>query len=228
MEGDIEKVRAAAERFVNGFVREKDRVTVMSFDTRAQNRIGFTNDREDLIRALAGLEATGSTALYDAAIYALSYFDGITSQRALLLLSDGEDESSLFDFDRTVEVARRSGVAVFAIGLGEAAEDRDSRKVLRTLAEETGGRAFFIDTVDELDRIYTEIDEECEDSDGDGHGNDGWGSAGPTPLDPPEGLTFADDGAFHYMNEVDPKDDATRDNVLVNPASGSLTFTFCP
>lgn len=160
MEGDIEKVRAAAERFVNGFVRQQDRVTVMSFDTRTQNRIGFTNDKEALVQALAGLEATGSTALYDATVYALSYFDGITTQRALLLLSDGEDETSLFDFDRTVEVARRSGVAIFAIGLGKAAGDRSSRRTLTTLSEETGGRAFFIDTVDELDRIYAEIDQD--------------------------------------------------------------------
>ena len=160
MEGDIEKVRAAAERFVEGFVRRQDRVTVMSFDTRTQNRIGFTNDKEDLVQALAGLEASGSTALYDATVYALSYFDGITTQRALLLLSDGEDETSLFDFDRTVEVARRSGVAIFAIGLGKAAQDRGSRRTLTTLSEETGGRAFFIDSVDELDRIYAEIDQD--------------------------------------------------------------------
>ncbi len=160
MEGDIESVRAAAERFVSSFVRQQDRVTVMSFDTRAQNRIGFTNNKEDLIQALAGLEASGSTALYDAAIYALSYFDGITSQRALLLLSDGEDETSLFDFERTKEVARRSGVAIFAIGLNKAARDKDARRNLRVLAEETGGRAFFIDSVDELDRIYSEIDQD--------------------------------------------------------------------
>ena len=160
MEGDIEKVRAAAERFVGGCVPQQDRVTVMSFDTRTQNRIGFTNDKEDLVQALAGLEASGSTALYDATVYALSYFDGITTQRALLLLSDGEDETSLFDFERTVEVARRSGVAIFAIGLGKAAQERGSRRTLTTLSEETGGRAFFIDSVDELDRIYAEIDQD--------------------------------------------------------------------
>ncbi len=84
----------------------------------------------------------------------------MTSQRALLLLSDGEDETRLFDFERTVEVARRSGVTVFAIGLGKAAREREARRTLRFLAEETGGRAFFIQSVDELDEIYAAIDQD--------------------------------------------------------------------
>jgi VWFA-related protein len=73
----------------------------------------------------------------------------------MLLLTDGKDEGSRFTFDDALEYARRAGVTIYAIGLGDA----EHRK-LNKLAEETGGRAFFIKSVDELTAIYASIESE--------------------------------------------------------------------
>jgi VWFA-related protein len=75
------------------------------------------------------------------------------------VLSDGKDESSKFKWEETQEFARRAGVAIYTIGLGKQLE-HEAKKVLEKLAEDTGGRAFFVDTAKELGPIYQSIQEE--------------------------------------------------------------------
>ena len=160
MRDSIGQVRAAAQRFVDDTLQPRDRMAVLAFANRARVESRFTKDRGQLARALASLKATGTTSLYDSLVYALSYFDGISGQKALLLLSDGQDENSSFTFESALETAQRSGVTIYSIGLREAAEDRTTRRVLEQIAEETGGQAFFIDSVSQLDAIYARIERE--------------------------------------------------------------------
>ena len=160
MQDSIEQVRAAAQRFVDNTLEPRDRMAVLAFANRARVESRFTKDRGQLARALAGLRATGTTSLYDSLVFALSYFDGISGQKALLLLSDGKDENSSFTFESALETAQRSGVTIYAIGLKRAARDRNTRRVLERIAEETGGQAFLIEDVDELDAVYDQIERE--------------------------------------------------------------------
>ncbi|HVS14583.1 MAG TPA: VWA domain-containing protein [Thermoanaerobaculia bacterium] len=160
MEGSIASVAAAAEAFVDQTLRPKDRLCVIPFSTRPEVAVRFTNQPDQIKKALAGLDAVGGTALYDSLVFTLHYFDGITGQKALLLLSDGKDEASAFSIEQALETARRSGVTIYAIGLKEAAKERAARKALREIAEETGGRAYFIESPDELAAIYQEVQRE--------------------------------------------------------------------
>ena len=160
MQDSIEQVQTAAQRFVDKALQPQDRMAVLTFANRPHVESRFTKDLSQLERALAGLEAVGTTALYDSLVYSLSYFDGISGQKALLLLSDGKDENSTFTFESALETAHRSGVTIYAIGLKHAARDRNTRRVLERIAEETGGQAFLIEDVDELDAIYDQIERE--------------------------------------------------------------------
>ncbi len=160
MKDSIEQVQTAAQRFVDKALQPQDRLAILTFANRPQVESRFTKDTGMLARALAGLEATGTTALYDSLVYSLSYFDGISGQKALLLLSDGKDENSTFSFESALETAQRSGVTIYAIGLKRAARDRNTRRVLERIAEETGGQAFLIEDVDELDAVYDQIERE--------------------------------------------------------------------
>jgi Ca-activated chloride channel family protein len=82
-------------------------------------------------------------------------------QRAILLLSDGKDESSRFSFEDTLEYARRAGVSIYAIGLNLDGKGGGlAKKKLDELSAETGGRASFIRSVDELPAIYDQIQRE--------------------------------------------------------------------
>jgi len=111
---------------------------------------------ESLTAQLAGLKAERGTALYDSLIFSFYTFNGLKGRRALLLLSDGKDEGSRFSFEEALDFARRAGVTVYAVGLGD---DVDKRK-LSKISEETGGRAFFPRQADELAAIYAGIQEE--------------------------------------------------------------------
>ena len=156
MEKSLDKARQAALEFFQRTIRPKDRASVITFNDHPNLTVKFTNDLPALAGGLAGLKAERGTALYDSIIFTLYYFTGVKGQRALVLISDGKDEGSRFTYEDAIDYARRAGVTIYSIGLGD---DVDKRK-LSKLAEETGGRAFFLKNVDELAGIYTSVEQE--------------------------------------------------------------------
>jgi Ca-activated chloride channel family protein len=158
MEGRLADTRDAALRFFEQTIRDKDRAAVITFNDRPTLAVQFTSQLRELGGALAGLKAERGTALYDSLIFSLYYFSGIKGQRALLVLSDGQDASSRFEFEDALEYARRAGVTIYSIGLD--LDKGEARRKLTKLAEETGGRSFFVESPAELDAIYRQIEEE--------------------------------------------------------------------
>ena len=132
---------------------------------------GFTNDVELLEQAIGQTSAGGSTALYNALYISLKELKRApvsteeVRREAIVVLSDGEDTSSLVTFEEVLELAKRSETAIYTIGL--KADDRRRRSgfieadfVLRQLAQETGGRSFFPKRVEDLPAIYEQISDE--------------------------------------------------------------------
>jgi Ca-activated chloride channel family protein len=160
MEPNLETALKGALTFLEEVVTPKDRATIVTFNDHPNLAVKFTNDMPELASGLAGLRAERGTALYDSVIFSLYYFNGIKGQRALILLSDGRDEHSRFEWEDTLEYARRAGVSIYSIGLTLGKKGGDAKKKLVKLAEETGGRSFFIDNVDDLEEIYRIIQQE--------------------------------------------------------------------
>jgi Ca-activated chloride channel homolog len=161
--GDGDKLDSAvrgALRFFQTVITPKDRAAVITFADQPTLAVRFTNQEPVLAGGLAGLTADGNTALYDSLVYALYYFGGVRGKRAIVILSDGKDEGSRYQFNDALEYARRSGVALYTVGIGLSTRDADVRLKLNRLAEETGGRSFFIDRAGELDRVYESIEGE--------------------------------------------------------------------
>ena len=139
----------------------KDRAALITFNDHPQLAAKFTNEVTELAAGLAGIKAERGTALYDSLIFTLYYFNGIRGQRVVLLLSDGNDENSKFTFEDALEYARRTGVAIYSIGLKVGGKDAKlAKKTLTQIAEETGGRSFFIETAEELAGVYQAIQDE--------------------------------------------------------------------
>ncbi len=158
MMGTLEDVRRAALSFFDQAIQPKDRAAVITFNSFPHLAVELTNDRTALGSGLAGLVAEGQTALYDSLMFSLYYFAGIKGQRAILVLSDGKDESSRFTFAETLEYARHAGITIYSIGL--RLDDLGARQKLTTLADETGGRSFFIRDISGLAEIYQTIQKE--------------------------------------------------------------------
>jgi Ca-activated chloride channel homolog len=160
-EGDrLHQAVQGAMGFFDKVITPKDRAAVITFADQPSLAVRFTNQQELLAGGLAGVTAAGNTALYDSLIYALYYFGGVKGKKSIILLSDGKDEGSRYNFGDVLEYARRSGVAIYTVGIGLSSQNADIRLKLSRLADETGGRFFFIEKAKELDGIYDAIQKE--------------------------------------------------------------------
>lgn len=168
------KLQTAQEAAV-GFVRRlrpQDLAEVIDFDSRVTIIANFSNNGAELEQAIRKTSAGGSTSLYNAVYIALKDLKKIVAKnveeirrRAIVVLSDGEDTSSLLPFEEVLDLAKRSETAIYSIGLrsgepGESKGFKEAEFALRQLAQETGGRAFFPNQVAELSKVYGQISDE--------------------------------------------------------------------
>jgi Ca-activated chloride channel family protein len=153
-------------------LRSQDLASVVDFDSRVVILQPFSNDVAALEKAIRDTSAGGSTSLYNAVYIALNEMKKLRARsveeirrQAIVVLSDGEDTSSLLPFEEVLELAKRSVTAIYAIGLHSkeprvASSFNEADFVLKSLCQETGGRAFFPQAVGELDAIYSQIADE--------------------------------------------------------------------
>jgi Ca-activated chloride channel family protein len=151
-------VKAARDFF--SFLTPRDRGTVVTFNEKPSLKVPFTNNPEVLADGLANLTADGETSIHDAVIYTLHYFSGLKGRRVLVLLTDGDDSKSKYSFEEMLDYARRTGVAIYTVGLALQSNNTLARSHLEKLAAETGGRSFFIEHAAELQHIYGQVREE--------------------------------------------------------------------
>jgi len=155
-------------------LRTQDLASIIDFDSRVDILHEFTNSLDALTSAIRQTSAGGSTSLYNAIYISLKELAKIGAaataeeeirRQAIVMLSDGEDTSSLVGFEEVLELAKRSNTIIYSIGL----RSRDIRTrrgfreadfVLRQLAQETGGRTFFPEQVEDLPEIYQRISNE--------------------------------------------------------------------
>ena len=160
MAGALGEAKIAARAFLGAVLEPGDRCFVVGFANEPEILIPPTGDAAACAESLADTQAVGSTALNDAMVTGLYYFRAFKGQKAMVVLSDGEDTASHRGFDTVREFARRSGIAIYPVGLAIGPLDVAARRRLSTIAEETGGRAFFISAAAELAGVYAEIEEE--------------------------------------------------------------------
>ena len=160
MAGSMVDTEKAAAGFLESVMTPKDKAFAVSFARRPRLEMPPTDDTGAVVQAIEGLQAVGDTALHDALVHSLYYFRGVQGQRALVLLSDGDDNASYITYKDALEYARRSGVAVYTIGLNIPVLETGIRVKLNELAEATGGRTFFTNNAEELAGIYKQIETE--------------------------------------------------------------------
>jgi Ca-activated chloride channel homolog len=168
-----DKLRLAQEAAI-GFVKRmkpEDIGQIIDFDNRVSILQQFTPDRALLETAIRQTVPNGSTSLHNAIYISLKELKkvratstGDVRRQAIVVLSDGEDTSSLVPFEEVLDLAKRSEVIVYTIGIrGRDLGARgfpEAEFVLKQFAQETGGRAFFPTGATELEGIYAQIADE--------------------------------------------------------------------
>lgn len=156
----------AAIEFLNQIIRAKtDQAFVLGFDTTAEVTQDFTNDTEKLGHGVRMLKPGGGTAMYDAIYYAcrdklMKSQQDEAVRRAIILVSDGEDNQSRVTREEAIEMAQRAGVIVYAISTNTSGLVLRGDKIMQHIADATGGRAFFPFKIEDVANAFSEIQEE--------------------------------------------------------------------
>ena len=153
----------AAVEFINSVLRPKeDRAMVVSFDTSAELVSDLIDEPEKLAKSIRNLRPGGGTALYDAIYFACR--DRLQQdqprhkfRRAVIIVSDGDDNQSRVTRDQALEMAQKADVVIYAISTNISRIEGDGDKILRYLTNETGGQAFFPFKVQDLAQDFENI-----------------------------------------------------------------------
>jgi len=156
----------AAIEFLNSIIRPRyDKAFVVGFDVTQDVVQDFTDDTESLAVGVRSLRPGGGTAMYDA-LYAACR-DKLLKQeqtgpvrRAIILLSDGEDNQSHVSREEAIEMAERAEAIVYTISTNISGTKGKGDKVLERIAEATGGRAFFPFQMRDVSDAFLSIQEE--------------------------------------------------------------------
>jgi len=153
----------AAAEFLRTVMRARvDKAILVRFDTRAELVTDLIDDPQLLEAGIRGLRPGGGTALYDAIFYAcrdkLALDQPRTKfRRAIVIVSDGDDNQSDYTRDQALEMAQKADVVIYAISTNSSRADTEGDKVLKYFTSETGGRAFFPFQVEDMAQSFENI-----------------------------------------------------------------------
>ncbi len=172
--GSMRDKRAAVNEAALTFVKTSnpdDQVFVVNFNDEyyLDTPGSFASNMEELKAALAKIDSRGGTALYDAVYASLDHLKiGNRDKKALLVISDGEDNASRYSFAQLLRHAQQSNAVIYCIGLlGQehpgglfkihGGGDKRAAKILKQLAQATGGKAYFPRSLDQVEPICVNI-----------------------------------------------------------------------
>jgi VWFA-related protein len=153
----LDAAKAAAHEFI-GRMRPEDQAGIVTFNTRIQTVQDLTSDQSALNSAVDGLIASNNTAMYDALMVAIDQLEGVEGRKAIIVLTDGLDNSSASSSDDVVNRIGSSGFSISTVGLGEpglTTEDAGlDEPALQDLADRAGGVYGYAADQDALVNLY--------------------------------------------------------------------------
>ena len=152
--------RAAALALLDA-LKPVDEASVLTFNSNVVGLTELATDRSRARRALVGARVSGETALYDATAFALRKLKERHERGAVVLFTDGADNRSRLSVEQVIEMAGASEASIFAVAQG-VREDAQMGGFLRQMAQDTGGRAFFISSIRTLTRTFDEVVSELQ------------------------------------------------------------------
>jgi len=155
----------AAIEFLSQIVRREDKAFVLEFDSVPAITQELTNSTEKLANGIRQIRPGGGTALFDAVYYSsrdvlMKHRDRQTVRRAIILLSDGDDNQSRVTREEAIEMAQRAEVIIYTISTSGAPNSDNGDKVLERIADATGGRAFHPFRMQDVTNAFSDIQDE--------------------------------------------------------------------
>ncbi|MCI0336282.1 MAG: VWA domain-containing protein [Acidobacteria bacterium] len=178
----LPRLTDAGSQFINSVIRMKDTAAIVQFDSEATLIRDLTSSVARLrsgLREIAGIESErnvvfggtlppintgsrlGGTSIYDSiAAVCEDLLVGKAGRKTIILFTDGYDTTSRLKRSEAVDEAIRAEAVIYAIGIGDQKEEGVNKGELNKLCDPTGGRAFIPRDVEDLDRAFTQLEEE--------------------------------------------------------------------
>ena len=160
---DLAQETDAARRFAHALMRPQDQMSVLQFATEVRELTPFTSKVSQIDRGLGQLRGDFATALYDAILLGSERLGAKEGRKVLVLVSDGDDTASKTTYARALEEALRNEVMIYSIIdvpiEASAGRDLGGEHALITLAEQTGGKSFYV-SEGGLDKAFTKVSED--------------------------------------------------------------------
>jgi VWFA-related protein len=160
MEKGMPFVHEASAELFRTLMRPNDRGFVIEFRDRPKFLQELTSDTVSLQRAAREVKAQGATALYDAVILGLYQFRALQGRKALVVITDGDDNRSHVEYETLLRYARSAGAPIFFIAVNIPLTDFKSRKITKEIANESGGEVFAIGNANKIAEVTRHIEEE--------------------------------------------------------------------
>jgi len=158
MRDKIGKVKEVAREFLRELMNRENRAIIVFFNHEVFEDNEFTSDINELDSALSVAYPFGATALYDAVAYSVKILKTIIGHNIIVLFSDGEDNSSAIDPYTLINMVERSNSVVYSIGKKQYQQGYDQyQDILNKISTSSGGMTFFLDSVEEVQKIYLNI-----------------------------------------------------------------------
>lgn len=158
----VAKARNALERFINTS-HPNDEYFLIAFNSRAQLLLDRTRDGDAVLEKLTLVQPKNDTALYDACYLGVERVTrGVHPKKALLIISDGQDNSSRYNFKEVRRLMKESDVTIYSVGIMDGRDagsmaGMQGQAFLDELANVTGGKSFYPQTNVEMDEIFERI-----------------------------------------------------------------------
>lgn len=134
-----------------------DAVAIYTFDQRLVVRQEFTTDKAAAKRAVLRTRAEGQTALFDALSETSQEISLRPGKKALVVFTDGDDNSSMLNANAAVTQAKKAGIPIYAIAEGEATHSSNLKKLLEELSTRTGGASYEVKKLSDVDKVFQKI-----------------------------------------------------------------------
>jgi Ca-activated chloride channel family protein len=160
---DMAEEADAAKRFAHALLRSQDQMSLLQFATYVRELTPFTNKVAQIDRSLGQLRGDWATALYDAICLGSERLGGKEGRRVLVLVTDGDDTASSATYAKALEAALRNEVMIYSIIdvpiEASAGRDLGGEHALITLAEQTGGKSFYVSDGG-LDKAFARVSDD--------------------------------------------------------------------
>lgn len=161
MKDKIADVKNIAKIFLRQLLRKDDEAIIVFFNHDVFEDGDFTNDINELDNSLSIAFPFGATALYDAVAYSVKLLKSIIGQNIIILLSDGEDNSSAIDPYTLMKLVERSNSVIYSIGR-QMDDYNQYQDLLKQISTSSGGMPFFFDEVSDIQKLYQKIRQDIQ------------------------------------------------------------------